>query len=353
MSCKQELAYLKTQKDINLNFCRGFIENGKNMDGNGNVIPSNYAQIVSQIAMDTALTTAPNITLPIEFLSYWDPSAIKVLTAKRAATEIFDEVKKGSFASQRINFRQVEDTGGTKPYSDFSHSGMSSVNYNFPGRDVYRFQTHLVVGDLETEMSGEAKINLLSDKQRACTNAIAIDANKFYLLGVAGYEIYGILNSPDLNASLSPIAVNTKTKWADKNTQQRYEDILYLFEELVTQLGGLIDQKTPLKLCVSPAVNVMLGKATDFNISVRKMLADFFENLSIVIVPELHTQTEETLFMIAPEVQGQVTGECVAPEKFRNYQPFRELSSYKQKLASATAGAIIYNPAAIATMVGV
>lgn len=350
MSIRQELAYLKNQKNINLRFCRGFAENGRNKDGSGKTIPCNYGQI----AQDAALTTSPNITFPVELLSYWDPNAIKVLTAKRAATEIFDEVKKGKFADQRIFFKQIEETGGTKPYSDFSQSGMASVNYNFPGRDNYRFQTHIVVGDLENEMAGEAKVPLVGDKQRAATTSIAIDANKFYLFGVKGREIYGILNDPNLNASIAPATVNTnQTKWVNKTTQQRYEDILLLFQELVDQLGGLIDQTYPIKLCVSPSVNVMLGKSTDFNISVKKMLNEFFSNLTIVTVPELDSGTENTIFMIAPEVQGQVTGECVAPEKFRNYQPYRKISSFEQKVAGSTAGAVIYRPAAVATMVGV
>lgn len=347
---KQELNYLKKQKDIHLNGCLGFIENGTNRDGSGKVIPNNYAQIL----MDAALTTSANITVPVQLLSYWDPKAITVLTSKRSATEIFPEVKKGKFSDQQIYFRQLEHTGGTKPYSDFSDSGMASVNYNFPLRDVYRFQSHIIVGDLEAEMSGEAKINLVADKQRAAANAIAIDANKFYLYGVAGMDIFGILNDPGLLPAIAPLTVNTdKTKWADKTTQQRYNDILALFSELVTQLGGLVDQNSNITLAVSPAINVDLGTATDFNVSVMDMLNKFFSNLKIVIVPELQAEDDEqTMFMLVDEVMGQRTGECIAPEKFRNYQPYRHLSSLSQKVASATAGAVVYNPAAIATMTG-
>ena len=348
MSITQELNYLKQHKDIHLNYCRNFIENGTNKDGMGKIIPNNY----TQIAMDTALTTNPGVALPVQLLSYWDTTAIKVLTAKRSAVEIFPEVKKGNFASARIEFRQMEDVGSTKPYSDFSHSGMSSVNYNFPFRENYRFQTHIIVGDLEAEMSGEAKINLIADKQRSATNAIAIDANKFFLFGVAGRKIYGILNEPNLLPAITPIVVNSKTKWTDKTTQQRYNDVLTLFSELSTQLGGLIDQTSPITLAVSPAINVMLGSATDYNVSVMDMLNKFFTQLKIVIVPELEQEDEQTMMMIAPEVMGQRTGECISPEKFRTYQPYRQISSLSQKVASATAGFVLYNPTGIATMTG-
>lgn len=346
---KQELNYLRNQKNINLNYCSGFIENGTNRDGRGNLIPNNYAQI----AMDAALVTSPNTTVPVQLLSYWDPKAIVVLTSKRSAAEIFPEVKKGSFASQQIYFRRLEHTGGTKPYSDFSESGMAGANYNFPHRDVFRFQTHIIVGDLEAEMSGEAQINLVADKQRAAANAVAIDANRYFLYGVAGRDIFGILNEPGLLPAIAPLTVNTdKTKWTDKNTQQRYNDILELFKELANQLGGLVDQTSNITLAVSPEINVMLGAATDFNVSVMDMLNKFFGNLRIVIVPELNAEGEQTMFMLVDEVMGQRTGECIAPEKFRNYQPYRRHSSLSQKVASATAGAVVYNPAAIAAMTG-
>lgn len=348
MAIRQELNYLAEQKNIHLTGVKGFIENGSNKDGNGKTIPNNYAQI----AMDAALVTAPNIHVPVQLLSYWDPKAIDVLTAKRSASEIFPEVRKGSFASQQIFFHQRENTGNTKPYSDFSESGMASVNYNFPSRGVYRMQTHIVLGDLESEMSGEAKINLLADKQRAAATAIAIDSNKYFLFGIAGRNIYGILNDPDLLPSIPPVTVDGKIKWADKTTQQRYNDVLALFGELATQLQGLADQESPITLAVSPSMNVMLGAATDFNVSVMDMLNKFFKRLKIVVVPELENAGTQTMFMVVDEVMGQRTGELLVPEKFRNYPVFRFHSSISQKVAAATAGAVVYNPAAIATMTG-
>lgn len=196
---QRELAFLANDHDIHIS-ARGFIEDGKNFDANGALIPSNYGII----ARDSALVTQPNASVPVALLSYWDPKAIEVLTTKRAATEIFPEAKKGNFASQQINFRMDEITGDVAPYSDFGQSGETSTNYNWPFREVYRFQTLINVGDLEAEMSGEAKISLVADKQRAAATNIAIAHNKFYLYGVEGKQIFGILNDPSLLSAIVP-----------------------------------------------------------------------------------------------------------------------------------------------------
>ena len=112
-------------------------------------------------------------------------------------------------------------------------------------------------------------MNLASAKQRAAATVLDIDGNKFALLGVAGKEVYGILNDPNLPAAITAAAVGTgdSTKWEDKTTVQIYNDILALFSELVAQSAGLIDQNTPLRLCLSPGMSVKLGAATGLNCS--------------------------------------------------------------------------------------
>ena len=133
-----------------------------------------------------------------------------------------------------------------------------------------------------------AKINLAADKQRAAANIIDVDANKFYFLGVSGKAIYGILNDPNLTATIAPAATGTggdTRTWSTKTTRQRYDDILLLFARLVSQTAGLVDEKSPLVLAMSPAIAVDLAQATDFNVSVMTMLKSYFTNISIVSAP--------------------------------------------------------------------
>lgn len=309
----------------------------------------------ARIAEDAALVTTPNTTVPAELLAYIDPMVIEIMTAPRRAREIFGEEKKGDWTTPYAKWRADEMTGRTEPYSDYANGTTSGVNSEWQTRPQYIFQTSITYGDLEVAMSSAAKVNLAASKQRAAANVIDIDQNRFYLLGVAGKEIYGILNDPNLPDAITAGATGTgsSTKWADKTTTQIYNDILALFAELSSQSSGLIDRDTPLKLCLSPEMAVRLGAATDFNVSVLDMLTRYFSNISIVTVPELHSMTAgETVFLIAPEINGQKSGLLAFGEKIRALRVIPDMSSFRQKYVGTTYGGIVLMPFAFAQMTG-
>ena len=309
----------------------------------------------ARIAQDAALITTPNTTVPAELLAYIDPMVIEILTAPRRAREIFGEEKKGDWTTPYMKWRVDEMTGKTEPYSDYANGTTSGVNSEWQTRVQYVFQTSITYGDFEVDMSSTAKVNLAVSKQRAAANVIDIDQNRFYLLGVAGKEIYGILNDPNLPAAITAGATGTggSTKWADKTTVQIYNDVLALFAQLSEQSSGLIDKDTPLKLCLSPELAVRLGAATDFNVSVLDMLKRYFTRIDIVTVPELHSMTAgETMFLIAPEVNGQRSGTLAFGEKMRAGRVVPDLSSFRQKFVGTTYGGIVLMPFAFAQMTG-
>ena len=310
---------------------------------------------MARIAQDAALITTPNTTVPAEFLAYIDPMVIEILTAPRRAREIFSEEKKGDWTTPYAKWRMDEITGSTQPYSDYANGTTSGVNSEWQTRPQYVFQTSITYGDLEVAMSSAVKVNLAASKQRAAARVIDIDPNRFYLLGVAGREIYGILNDPNLPASIPAGATGTggSTKWADKTTTQIYNDILALFAQLTEQTRGLIDRDTPLKLCLSPEMSVRLGAATDFNVSVLDMLKKYFSRLDIVVLPELHSATAgETVLLVAPEVAGQKTGLLAFGEKIRAGRIVPDMSSFRQKFIGSTYGGIVLQPYAFASMTG-
>ena len=68
------------------------------------------------------------------------------------------------------------------------------------------------------------------------------------------WEIYGLLNDPNLPANVSPLPnAASKTLWAEKSTKEIYEDVLYLFGKMADRGAGHIDANTELVLATSPA----------------------------------------------------------------------------------------------------
>lgn len=308
----------------------------------------------NQLARDAALITTPNTTVPVEFLAYIDPQVVEVMTAPRRAREIFELFKMGTFETAYAKWPVEELTGRTQPYSDFAAGGVSDVNYNWPLREQYRFETTIQVGDLETAMASGAKIDLMARKQVAASTILEIDGNSFYLRGVQGREIYGILNDPNLPASITPTTGAAGLTWDVKTTREIYNDVLALFQRLVDQSAGLIPREADLRLELSPGMEVELGKATDFNVSALDMVKKYFPNLKVVALPELASPTAgETMMMIAESVAGQKTGYNGFSELIRAGRVIPQLSAMIQKWVSTTYGGIVRLPFAIATMQGI
>jgi hypothetical protein len=313
---------------------------------------------IDQLAQDAALVTIPNAAVPAELLAYYDPRVIDIMTRPRKAREIFGEVQKGDWTTPYAKFRVNEMTGSTQPYTDYGQSRTAGVNYNWLTREQYVFQTLIEYGDLEEAVSAAAKIQLAADKQRSAAHVIDEDANLFFLLGVSGRDIYGILNAPDLPAAITPLDVGASgspvLEWADKDTRQIYNDVLALFERLVAQCDGWVDQSTPLKLVLSPAAAVFLGRATNYNVSVQDMLDKFFRSLTVVTLPELaDAASGQSMLLIADSLAGNPVGELACSDKLRAGRVVPDVSSFRQKWTSTTYGAIIYYPFGIATMTGI
>lgn len=315
------------------------------------------ADNMPQILQDAALITQANSTVPAELLAYIDPTVIEIMTAPRNARELYTEEKRGDWTTPYFKWRADEITGNTSAYSDYGQFGTAGINSEWHTREQYRFQTVIEYGDLEQDMASQVKINLASAKQRAAATTIDIDANKFYLLGVSGKEIYGVLNDPNLPAAVSPISVGGVTLWSGKDAIARYNDVIKLFTTLVTQLNGLVDEKSKLKIVMSPATRSLLAAPTALGLTTMKMLEDYFPNAEFVSLPQLGAAyapaASETLMIIAPEVLGNETGLLGFGEKIRMGRIVPSLSSFAQKVTGTTYGGIIRVPASVAQMTGI
>nr|DAM64827.1 MAG TPA: major capsid protein [Caudoviricetes sp.] len=315
------------------------------------------ADNMPQILQDAALITQANSTVPAELLAYIDPTVIEIMTAPRNARELYAEEKRGDWTTPYFKWRADEITGNTSAYSDYGQFGTAGINSEWHTREQYRFQTVIEYGDLEQDMASQVKINLASAKQRAAATTIDIDANKFYLLGVSGKEIYGVLNDPNLPAAVSPISVGGVTAWSGKDAIARYNDVIKLFTTLVTQLNGLVDEKSKLKIVMSPATRSLLAAPTALGLTTMKMLEDYFPNAEFVSLPQLGAAyapaASETLMIIAPEVLGNETGLLGFGEKIRMGRIVPSLSSFAQKVTGTTYGGIIRVPASVAQMTGI
>ena len=129
------------------------------------------------------------------------------------------------------------------------------------------------------------------------------------------------------------------------------EDLLYArfdspalktFTEQLQQADGLIVATPVYKAAYSGALKTVLD-----------LLRQYFPALTVVVIPELESDAENTVLMTAPVVMGQQTAVLACSEKLRTGRVVPDLSSVSQKWVSTTYGAIVKLPFAIAQMTGV
>lgn len=322
-------------------------------------------KIVSDAASGGQYQTQSNTLLPGQFFQIVDPNVYEARQSPLVATQIFPESRVGDWLTDYYTAQIKEYSGATQPYSDFSDTPTANVNYNPMAAKNFLYQTFIQIGEREQAKSMAAGINLLSDYELAAAHVLGYQENEIYLLGLEGMQVYGILNFPTLFPSVSPLpwtppgGSTPVTLWSQKDSQAIYDDIIYLYSQIVGRGRGNVTRNASMKLLVSPGADVMLLKQTrsagDLSqepvyVTIDKALPA----LQVIQVPELASDTEGETIMLIVDLPGALrTGDLYFAEKIKTHEPFVRHSVRQQKWSSGTFGAIIRQPYFVATMTGV
>jgi len=314
-------------------------------------------------AVNAVITTDPNSSVPAMLTTLIDPEVFEVRFAPNKAVEVFGEAKKGSWTDETTMFPIVEHTGEVSSYGDYSESGHTGANTNWPQRQSYRYQTIKEYGELESERAGLAKLNWVSEMDKAAATTMNKFENLTYFFGVSGLQNYGLLNDPGLTASLTPLAKSgSSVTWDLATANEIFDDVKALITQLITQNAGLIDKQSRITLALSPKSEALMAATNSFNVNVSDLIKKNYPGVTIKTAMQYGARATdnpqgnaagELMQAIAADIEGQKTGYCSFSEKMRAHPVIRALSSFRQKISGGTWGAIIRQPSAIATMVGI
>jgi hypothetical protein len=324
----------------------------------------------ANLALDAqpTLSTDPNSAVPALLTTSIDPEVVRILFTPNKAAVIFDERRAGTWLDQTRLFPVVEHTGEVSSYGDYANNGEVGLNADWPNRQAYLFQTIKEYGELELARMGLAKLNWVSEKDQAAATVLNKFLNLTYFFGVSGLQNYGLLNDPNLTASITPALKGYGgTKWISGGVVQAtanevFTDIQSIFYQLMQQTNGLVAADTKMTLAMSPQSEVALTATNTFNVNVHDLLKKNFPNMKIENAIQYGVSTTSNtqgiaagnlVQLIAGDIEGQSTGYCAFNEKMRAHPIIREMSSFKQKVTAGSWGAIIRMPVAISSMLGV
>ncbi|HBW3346589.1 DUF2184 domain-containing protein [Klebsiella pneumoniae] len=326
-------------------------ENADFLDDRFDIYRNNYS-----LAMDAApqLVTVSNGGIPAYLTNYYDPEVINVLVTPMKAAQIIGETKKGDWTTTTASFPMIEQTGYVSSYGDYSNNGHTGANANWEYRESYHYQTITRWGEKELARYGEAQINYASELNVSSALTMAKFQNKSYFFGIAGLKNYGMLNDPTLNAPVPPdVNAGGAILWDDKDGEDIYHDISQvLYKKLVSQLKGHLERTDPMKLSMSPDLEVNLTKTNKYNVNVTDQLKKNFPNMTIETAVEFSTAAGEMVMLAVDKLDGKQTAYAAFTEKMRAHPVVTGLSSFKQKKSGGTWGAIIRYPLSRAFLLG-
>ena len=317
------------------------------------------------------LVTTPSSGIPTFLTTHISPKHIKILTAKNAAAEILGEERAGSFIDTNWMFPVVEHDGQVSAYGDHSNSGNAGANMNFPQRQNFIFQIIARWGQLELDRAALAKIGWAEDMRGAMIDILQKFMNESYFYGISGLQNYGILNSPGLFPAIAPSPKvfngGTSGPWMTgtaitATALEIYADIHALVTQVIVQSNGNINVRSPMKLVLSPSRMSALQTPNEFNVNVPLLLKTNFPNMELMDAVQYGAQSlqnsqgsqvGEIMQVICTEVAAQETVKALFSEKLRSGPVILGMSDYQQKMSAGVWGAIVYQPFAVATMLGI
>ena len=312
----------------------------------------------NKIAMDADPFNPTSNGVPSIYTTIYVNTIIDQLLPQRGYFEIAAPMQQGDWTTERAEFPVRAISGGMSPYDDFSNKGQSGANFTWVPRDVYRAETTIQYGDLETAVMDSAKLDLVGSKRGAIAQNIAIMFNRMGFFGnvnTTGQFIsktYGLLNDPQLNPS---IPVNNGAAgspyWNLKEPQEIYNDVVSAMAALENQTGNQIHPDDPYVLACDGFSNIQLNRANQYGTTALKLLKENFKNLRMVVAPEYKTILGFQL--IVEEIGGQKVVHDLFTYKYRSHGVMRYDSWFNEKVSCGSGGAAITLPAGIVTCTGI
>lgn len=312
------------------------------------------------VSMDSlpSLQTNPSVLTPVQFLQYFLPEVIEIVTAAMTIDEIVGRDTVASWEDEQVVSKFVEYTGNIRPYADKSTTPLSNVNVNFEMRNIVRLEEGIEVDLLEEARAAKIKMNISQTKRNAAAKALALELNR---IGFFGYNngdnrTYGLLNDPNLPAYVTVAAGASGSTWSVKSFLEICKDIRTAVAALRTKSGNLVNPATTNMTMVLPSACIeYLSTTTDLGLSVMDWINKTYPKLRIISTVEFDGANggSNVFYLFADELEGQRTFRQLVVQAFRLLGVARREKGYTEAYSNATAGIMLNMPIGIVRYTGI
>lgn len=318
-------------------------------------------EMQSFYGMDAAVAgiTTPSVTTPIQFLQYWLPDFVEVVTAAREIDSIVGRTIAGNWHDESVVQGILERTGQAVPYGDHTDIPLSSWNTNFEVRDIVRFEEGIQVGVLEEARAGAMNVSSQTEKRAAAAESLAIELNNigFYGYNAGSNKTYGFLNDPNLPAYVTVAAgAGGTTTWATKDYDEIVSDLRTAFAALRTKTGNLYKpERDAAKLVISVACMEYLNVENQFGKSVYDFLKQNYPNVTIESAVQLDgaNSTANVFYLFAESINGKPAMHQLVQDVFRLIGVEKKAKVFLEDYSNASAGVLVTQPIGVVRYSGI
>lgn len=307
-------------------------------------------------AMDAApgLQTTPSMMTPVQFLQFWIPEMVEVVTAARDADAILGRDFAGSWEDEEIVQPVIEYAGQARPYGDKTNLNLADYNVNYETRTIVRFEQDVEVGKLEEARASKARIDAGGTKRNAAALSLAISANDIAFNGynAGGNRTYGLLNDPNLPAYVTfADGASGETAWPTKTFNEITADIKTMMAKLRVQTGNNFKPErdaSVLALAVS-AVDALQTVNPLGGTSVLDWLHKTYPNCRVESAIQLDgaNSGDNVAYLMAETLAGQKVIGQYMQDALRLVGVEQKAKGYKESYSNATAGVMLRVPIAV------
>lgn len=304
--------------------------------------------------------TVPSMATPIQFLQYFIPNAIKVITKARKADELLGRDVGGRWEQGEVVQPILEVSGQAQPYGDKTNKNVNGYNANFERRTIVQFEQDIEVGILEQERGAAMRVDPSALKRDGAAESLAISANEtaFYGYNDGNNRTYGILNDVNLSAYVTVASgAGGYTTWATKTFNEIVNDFKVAFSALRSKTGSNFDPYSDACTCgIADAcidmLDVMNNNGTQ---SVKQWLESTHPNCRIVPVPQFTTANggANVFYLIADNLQGRKCVFQFVPEVLRMVGTEKKAKGFLEVYSNATAGVLVAQPVGVVRYTGI
>lgn len=256
----------------------------------------------------------------------------------------------GSFGTSQVQMPMLNLEGDVEDYDDYSEGGQSAATLKTAWRDTKEFSKTLMYGYKEQAVMGMAGVDIATEKRSAQAERISIEINKIGFYGVANQNTFGLLTDPNL----LPAEDAGKTL-KDMTFDEAQALVGVMFNRLRKQSGGILNRDAKMFLMVDlENAEYFATKINLIGITLEDQLKKIYKNLEILPTPEYRsTKGQATWQLIADEVNGVKTVRSLEVTRYNSLGLVQKVSSWAEKVCASFAGAVVYKPMGITSIINI